>query len=261
MRYVRLLANQAHVSFMLLLQYRADFALSLLLACFWTLSAIVPLLVLYSDRSSVAGWTWGEALVVVGWFNVLKGVQSIVIQPSMNLAAEQIRKGTLDFVLMKPADAQILVSSQRFDFRQLSDVIVGLVILVYALVTLGVVPTPLAVAETAVTLVCATVILYSIWVMVMSLAFVFVKVDNLTFLFQSIYDAARWPGSIFRGGLAIVFTFVLPLTLMTTTPSLAILGRLNAKELLLACGGAALFTLLSRVVWKACIARYTSAGG
>lgn len=261
MRYARLIANQAHVSFMLLLQYRVDFALSLLLACFWTLSAIVPLLVLYSDRSSVAGWSWGEALVVVGWFNVLKGVQSIVIQPSMNQAVEQIRKGTLDFVLMKPADAQILVSSQRFDFRQLSDVIVGLVILVYALVTLRVVPTPLAILETLVSLLCATVILYAIWVMVMSLAFVFVKVDNLTFLFQSIYDAARWPGSIFRGAFAIVFTFVLPLTLMTTTPALAILGRLNAKELLLALGGAALFTLLSRWVWKACIARYTSAGG
>jgi ABC-2 type transport system permease protein len=231
------------------------------LAAFWTLSAIVPLLVLYNDRDSVGGWSWGEALIVVGWFNVLKGVQSIVIQPSMNQAVEQIHKGTLDFVLLKPADAQILASAQRFDFRQLSDVVIGLVILGYALYTLRVVPSPLAVGETVVTLVCAVALLYSIWVMVMSLAFIFVKVDNLTFLFQSIFDAARWPGTIFRGGFAFVFTFVLPLTLMTTTPALALLGRLSGRELLLALAGAALFVLISRWVWTSCVARYTSAGG
>ncbi len=261
MRYARLIATQARVSFLLLLQYRADFVISLFLAAFWTLSAIVPLLVLYSDRDSVGGWSWGEALVVVGWFNVLKGVQSIVIQPSMNQAVEQIHKGTLDFVLLKPADAQILVSAQRFDFRQLSDVVIGCVILGYALATLGVVPSLGAVAQTVVAFASAVALLYSIWVMVMSLAFVFVKVDNLTFLFQSLFDAARWPGSIYRGAFAFVFTFVLPLTLMTTTPALALLGRLAARELLLAVAGAALFILVSRWVWTRSVARYTSAGG
>ena len=261
MRYVRLLANQARVSFLLLVQYRLEAVISLLLAAFWTSSALVPLLVLFGARDSVGGWTWGEALLVVGWFNVLKGVQSIVIQPSMNLAAEQIRKGTLDFVLMKPADAQILVSAQRFDFRQLSDVAVGVLMLIYALAKLHVVPSPLALLATAIAVVCGVAILYSIWVMVMSLAFVFVKVDNLTFLFQSIYDAARWPGTIFRGVFAFVFTFVLPLTLMTTTPALALLGRLRGQELLLSVGGAALFLVISRWVWRTCVARYTSAGG
>lgn len=261
MRYLRLLATQAHVSFLLLAQYRGDFVFSLFLASFWTLSALVPLLVLFSDRTSVGGWSWGEALLVVGWFNVLKGVQSIVIQPSMNQAVEQIRKGTLDFVLMKPADAQILVSFQRFDFRQLSDVIVGTALLGYALATLHVVPSPLAVAATVVSLACAVLVIYAIWVMVMSLAFVFVKVDNLTFLFSSIYDAARWPASIFRGGFAFVFTFVLPLTLMTTYPALALLGRMGARELGIALAGAAFFTLMSRWLWTACVRRYTSAGG
>lgn len=261
MRYAHLLANQARVSFLLLLQYRADFFVSFVLACFWTLSALVPLLVLYSNRASVGGWSWGEALLVVGWFNVLKGIQSIVIQPSMQLGVEQIRKGTLDFVLLKPADSQVLISSQRFDFRQLSDVVVGAAILVYGLVELRTLPSLLALAATGVTLVCAVAVLYSIWVMVMSLAFVFVKVDNLTFLFSSIYDAARWPSTIFRGVFAIIFTFVLPLTLMTTYPALALLGRIHITELALAIGGATIFTWLSRWLWMRQVERYSSAGG
>jgi ABC-2 type transport system permease protein len=260
-RYVRLLANQARLSFVLFLQYRVDFFVSLGLACFWTLSALVPLLVLFRDRASVGGWTWAEALVVVGWFNVLKGVQSTVIQPSMQQAIEQIRKGTLDFVLIKPADSQVLISAQRFSFPQLADVVVGTTILIYAVSQLAVLPSPLAVLTTLVALVCAACILYSIWIMVMSLAFVFVKVDNLTFLFSSIYDAARFPATIYRGGFAFVFTFVMPLALMTTYPAMALLGKLALAQLAGAIGAAAAFVLVSRAVWRMSVARYTSAGG
>jgi len=41
---------------------------------------------------------------------------------------------------------------------------------------------------------CAAVlVLYSIAILVVSIAFVAVRVDNLLYLFQSIFDVARWP--------------------------------------------------------------------
>lgn len=261
MRYLRLLATQMRASLLLTVQYRADFFLEIGLALFGTASALVPLVVLFSRRSSVAGWSWAEALVVVAWFNVLKGLLSSVIQPSLQLVVEHIRKGTLDFVLLKPADAQFLVSTARFDFRELADSIAGLAILAYALVELGRVPTLGSVLATLALLACATVILYAIWTMVVSLAFVFVKVDNLSYLFLSIYDAARWPASVFRGIFAVLFTFVLPLALMTTFPALAILGRLEPARVVVAAGVAAAFAVVSRLVWIQSIRRYTSAGG
>jgi ABC-2 type transport system permease protein len=88
-----------------------------------------------------------------------------------------------------------------------------------------------------------------------------VKVDNLIYLFISVYDAARWPASIFRGALAFVFTFVVPLAVMTTFPALALLGKLTVLQAAGALSGAAIFTLGARVVWLRSIAHYTSAGG
>ena len=52
----------------------------------------------------------------------------------------------------------------------------------------------------------------------MSAAFYVVKIDNLTNLFNSIFDAARWPVQVFRGVLRWIFTFLIPLALMTTLP-------------------------------------------
>jgi len=58
-----------------------------------------------------------------------------------------------------------------------------------------------------------------------------------------------------------VFTFVIPLAVMTTYPALALLGRLEPTRVVAALGGAALFAGISRFAWTRAIGHYTSAGG
>ena len=74
-----------------------------------------------------------------------------------------------------------------------------------------------------------------------------------------IFDVARWPSNVFRGVLAILFTYVLPLALMTTYPALALLGRLRVTTGLGALAGTLVFAAFARVVWSLSIRRYTSA--
>lgn len=260
-RYLKLLGVRIRTSLLVAMQYRTDFFFNGFMALFWTVSAVAPLMVLFSQRESVGGWTWPQALVVVAWFTLLKGVLNGAIQPSMQAVVEQVRKGTLDFILLKPVDAQFLVSTAQFELWRSMDVCSGLVLLGYALSQLGHEPTLGEVGAAVSILLCAVVILYSIWIAVVSLAFRFVKVDNLNYLFLSLYDAARWPSSVFRGAFAFVFTFILPLAVLTTYPALAITGRLQGHEIYLAAGLAMTFLTLSRLSWKRSIAHYTSAGG
>ena len=260
-RYLRLLVVQLRASALLALQYRLDFVIDGAMSLFWTGTALVPLMVLYQQRTSVAGWTWPEALIVVAWFTCLRGVLDGAIRPALGNVVEHIRKGTLDFILLKPADAQFLVSTSRFEFFRFVNVAGGLVLLVFSLRALHHTPSPWAVASTLLLLAGATVILYSIWILVVCLAFVVVKVDNLSYLFASVYDAARWPASVFRGGVAFLFTFVIPLTVMTTFPALAILDRLGGASVAWALGGAVGACVVARFTWLRAIAHYTSAGG
>lgn len=261
MRYARLFAVQLRASVLLTLQYRLDFFVSAVMSLFWMATALVPLLVLFQQRESVAGWTWPEALIVVAWFSILKGVLEGGVEPALERLVEHIRKGTLDFVLLKPADAQFLVSTARFEIWKIGDILGGFLILGWALLELGHLPSLGAIVATGLLLVGAVVILYSLWILVVSLAFVVVKIDNLSYLFSSIFDAARWPSSVFRGPLSFLFTFVIPLAVMTTYPALAILERLEAERVAFALAGAILFALIARLIWTRAIGRYTSAGG
>ena len=93
LRYPRLLALQLRVSLTTAMQYRADFFVEGLMSVYWLGWNLLPLFILYGDRTSVAGWDFPSALVVIGWFVVLRGILEGAINPSLVDIVERIRTG------------------------------------------------------------------------------------------------------------------------------------------------------------------------
>lgn len=258
-RYLRLLWVQARASMMVAMQYRADFVVQGAMSVYWLGFNLIPLLILYGQRDSVAGWDFGSALVVIGWFTVLRGILEGGINPSLVDVVERVRTGEFDFVLLKPADAQFLVSTARFAPWKLVDISGGIVVVSIAFAKLDKVPSPQHVALALAMLLCGAVVLYSLWILVISASFYVIRIDNLSYLFMSLFDAARWPVHVFRGIWRFLFTFVIPLALMTTYPAMAILGWLDVQTVLLSLLGSLVFAALARALWKGAIGSYTSA--
>jgi ABC-2 type transport system permease protein len=258
-RYFRLLGVQLRTSFVLAAQYRWDFLLQGAVSLSWIALGIVPLYVALHARPPAFGWSYEEALVVVGWFTLLKAVLDGAVTPSLNTVVEHIRKGTLDFVLLKPADAQFLVSTAKFEPWRVVDLAGGAAIVAWAFRSMGTAPRPAHVGVSALLLLAALAVLYSIWILVVAAAFWVVRLDNLSYLLNSVIDFARWPVHVFKGPLRFLFTFVIPLALMTTYPAEALLGRLALKTTVFAILGSVAFALLGRFVWIRAIGAYTSA--
>lgn len=258
-RYLALLAQQLRLSFALAMQYRLDFVLKGVMAVFWVGITLLPLAAVFTHRQTVAGWTHAEALVLLGWFLLLKALLDGGVTPSLGAVVEGVRTGALDFVLLKPADAQFLVSTARFEPWRAVDALAGLAVIVYAFTQLGHAPPAAGLAVAAVLLVVAVALLYSVWILVVAASFWVVKVDNLSYLLNSLFDVGRWPVSFLPRALRLTFTFVFPLALMVTYPAEALLGRLHTRTAALAVLGGVAFTWLARLVWTRAIRSYTSA--
>jgi ABC-2 type transport system permease protein len=258
-RYVLLFWVSLRASLATAMQYRVDFVIDGLLSLWGITWTFLPLWVLFRKRAEVAGWSFPEALVVLGWFTLLRGLLDGAINPSLTTIVEAIRTGKLDFTLIKPADAQFLVSTAKFEPWKAVDGLVALAVVSWAFHELGRAPDPGSVAVAATLLLVAGITMYSIWILVVCAAFFVVRLDNLSYLFNSIFDAARWPLQVFRGAWRLLFTFVIPLGLMTTYPAMAILGRLEARTAIFAIGGALVFATIARFAWTRAIGRYTSA--
>jgi ABC-2 type transport system permease protein len=259
MRYLRLFALQLRLSLAVGLQYRWNFAVDGFVSVLWTALGIVPLYVALHDRPAIAGWSFDRALVVVGYFTLLRGILDGAVNPSLYAVVDQIRQGTLDFVLLKPADAQFLVSTARFEPWKGLDVLAALGVLGWAFRLLGRSPSAAGAMLSVGLLLCAVAVLYSLWILVISAAFWVVRLDNLAFFFGAIFDFARWPVGLFKGAWRVLFTFVIPLGLMTTYPAEALLGALDLRTAGFAALGTIAFAAVARLTWTRAIGRYTSA--
>src|SRR3989442_14702578 len=100
-------------------------------------------------------------LLVLGWFGALKGVLEGAVSPSLTAVIEHVRKGTLDFILLKPADAQLLVSVAKLEPRRIVDLVGAGFIFAYAVGQLGRAPTPGEALAAGAMVVGARLVLYS----------------------------------------------------------------------------------------------------
>jgi ABC-2 type transport system permease protein len=259
MRYVRLLGVQLRISAAAGMAYRADFLLEGVMAIAWMALTLLPLFVLYQGREAVAGWDAPSAMVVIAYFLAVRAVLEGVVSPSFVDLVERIRSGAFDYVLLKPVDAQAIVSASRFEPWKIFDLLGAIGLLIYAFTRLGHAPAISELALGAVLFFAGVLAMYSLWILCAAASFWVVRLDNLTYLLGAIFDTARWPVQVFRGLWRFVFTFVIPVAVMTTFPAMAMLGRLDAQTALATIGGALGLLVVSRLVWRTAIRSYTSA--
>jgi ABC-2 type transport system permease protein len=259
MNYLRLLGVFFRVSVMGELAYRINFLVQLFQSLLELATSLAGLAVIFSYTNILGGWQPDEVLALVGVYFLVGGIIGLVIQPSMTQFIESVRDGTLDFTLTKPEDAQLLISVQRVEIWELIDIVLGFVVLGTALLRLGEkVGAWQAVAFVGM-LMAGGVILYSFWIILATLSFWFVRVENILEIFRSMYEAGRWPISLYPGWLRFALTFIVPVAFATTVPAEALTGRLSGETLAGAVALAIALFAVSRIFWRVGLRRYSGA--
>ncbi len=259
MNMLRLLAIFFRLGAMNDLQYRANFWIQLVRTAMNLGFALFAVYIVFAQTDHLNGWTSPELVVLMGVWTLMGGLLGVVVQPSMEQLIEDVRQGTLDFTLTKPEDAQLLVSVSQVRVWRLVDVLVGPLVMGAALAYMGKVAGLREVAAFVVALVAGSAILYSFWLMLSTVAFWFVRIENILMIFHSMYDAARWPVTIYPGWLQALLTFVVPVAFAVTVPAEALVGRLSPAWLVGTVVLAGVLLLVSRLFWNIGVRHYSGA--
>jgi ABC-2 type transport system permease protein len=241
------------------LQYRANFWLQLLQSGIQLGTGLAVLGLIFSQTPALNGWTQPELLAVMGVHTLMGGVIGSLIQPSMERLRQDIREGTFDFVLTKPEDIQVLSSVREIRIWQAVDVIVGLVVLAFALAQLQSAIGPAEALAFAVALVLGGLMIYSFWLVVTTVAFWIVRIDEIAELFQGLYQSGRWPVTIYPGWLRASLTFLVPIAFAVTVPAQALTGRLTLDTLALAAVFGIVILVVSRAFFRFGLRHYSGA--
>ena len=259
MRYLRLLGLFIKASLLIELEYRANFVARLMLGLFWVGVTILSATVFFTHTDNIGGWSFNEALVIAGLFTLMGGVIQTLLQPNVQRIIEMVRVGTLDFVLTKPVNSQFLASLRYSQVFSIVDILSGAAIIIIAMGRMSYVPSTTALLAFALMFSMAVLIVYSILMVMATLSFWFVKVGNLTELFNSVYDTGRFPVTTFQGILRIALTVVIPIAFITTYPAEAVLNRLDANALVGAVVMGIVMFGFSAWFWRFAVSRYSSA--
>lgn len=255
---LRVVSGLLRASLVTSMQYRLDFVLDSIGGLLRTLAALGPIVLLFSVSDGVLGWTTADIAMVMGLYLVLHAFLASLIEPNLGAIVEAIRTGTLDFILLKPADAQLLTGVRQIKIAPLVDLPVGIALLGYG-AWLSPPASPLDIAVAGLLAISGFFAIYGLWLLAICTSFFFVKVDNLRFLLWAAVDAGRWPLPVFARWIQWVLIVLVPIGVVTTFPVQALNGDWDGWLVGVGVAVGLAFLVGSRLAWLASLARYTSA--
>lgn len=256
-RYLRVLRLFWSTSLAAEMEYRVNFVLSALSSVGNLIGSLFSLFLFYRTGYTFQGWSWEEALIVMGIFTLLQGFSNTFLAPNLNRIVRHVQEGTLDFVLLKPISSQFWLSARSISPWELPDLLFGFLLVGYAGVRLD-----LSIKNyllSIVPLFFGFLILYSLWFMLGATSIWFVKIYNITEVLRGLLEAGRYPMVAYPAAYRFFFSFIVPVAFLTTVPAEVMLGRGEIGWVMGAGLLAVVMLFVSVGFWRFALRFYTSA--
>ncbi len=261
MRFVRLIGYFLRSSAQQEMAYRTNFLISLLHSLLNLATGVLGLLVLFGQVRNVQGWSFASALALLGVYLLLNALRELVIGPSLEALAGlggEVWTGRFDFTLLRPVDTQFLVSLRYWRLFKLIDLALAVGVISAAWIQLGRSLSFLQALSFISAMLASLAIFYAILLIFAGLVF-WSPGFLFTWVFDALYQMARYPVGLYPGWLRLVLTWVVPVGMMTTIPAQALAGSLPASGLAASLAFALGAVLAGSLVFRKGLQRYASA--
>lgn len=240
--------------------FKGNFLLWIIVELLWFGLQLTFIGVIYLHTETIGTWTKWQVVLLVGASQFIQQVyQAFFLINCANLS-ELIRTGKLDFLLMLPVNTRFVVSLRQVDLGGFVNAVSAVAVMGYALRQLQLVPSFSQIILFL--LLCAVGILvhYSLMFMLATISFWTVRAQGIVYGYYNLFQIARMPDEAFRGLFKAVFTFALPMLLVSNVPVRVLIGTLSDYRLLLLLLGMVVVCAVgSEWVWRHSVRRYTSA--
>jgi ABC-2 type transport system permease protein len=259
MHALKLIATFLKINIQMSLAYRADMLFNILLNLMWMGWELLSLSIIFSNTESLGGWGLGELIALLGVFRLVNTLMMAIVWPNTEKFNTSVRDGSLDYTLLQPANSMFLITLARITVWRVWDLVLAFGLIAAGIRLAGDIVTPAGVAAFVALTVAGTIVIYSLWIVLIAFTFWFTKFDNNVTIMQALLDAGRYPVNVYPVWLRIIVTYVIPIAVATTVPLQALRGELSPAQILMFLGiGLGSFLLASRV-WRAGVKRYSGA--
>ncbi len=243
------------------LGFKTNFILWIFVEMLWFALQLCFIAVLYQHTGRIGTWTKWQVVLLMGASHFIQQIFTAFFLSNCVQLSEHVRTGRLDFLLLLPVNTRFLLSLRQVDLGAFVNAGSALAVMVYALRQLHLFPTLAQLAAFGVLCAAGILIHYSLMFLLSSVSFWTVRAGGIIWGYYNLFNIARLPDGAFQAGaFKAVFTFVVPMLLVSNVPVKVLLRKLDSlwEAALLAalCG---LCFVISEWGWRASVRHYTSA--
>jgi ABC-2 type transport system permease protein len=240
--------------------FKTNFLLWIVVETLWFGLQLGFIGVLYLHTDHIGSWTKWQVVLLIGASHFIQQIfQAFFLINCANLS-ELVRTGKLDFLLLLPVNTRFIISLRQVDLGAFLNAASALVVMAYAAHRLHYLPNATELLGFFALCVVGITIHYSLMFLLASISFWTVRAQGIVWGYYNLFQIARMPDEAFSGIFRAVFTFALPMLLVSNVPVRLLTDKLSSPgpALLLLVMSIGCFTI-SEWGWRVSVRRYTSA--
>ena len=242
------------------MSFKGNFILWIVVELLWFGLQLCFVTVVYSQTDSVGSWSKYQMVLLVGASNFIQQIYQAFFLTNCTGLSELVRTGKMDFLLALPVNTRFIVSTRQVDLGAFVNALFAICVMLFAAHKLELHPTFWQLAAFSLLCVVGIFIHYSLMFMLAAISFWTVRAQGIVWGYYNLFNIARMPDEAFKGVFKAVFTFALPVLLVSNVPVRVLSDRLESWHswmLLLLIGAA--WALISEWFWRLSLRRYASA--
>ena len=259
MHTLKVLSALFKINLQMALAYRMDTIVNILLSLLGLGMELLALSIIFSNTATLGGWGLGELVALLGVFYLVNALMQILIWPNTENFNTRVRDGTLDYIFLQPANSMFMITFSRMVIWRAWDLLLGTALILIGTHLSGTQPQAFNLGSFLMLAVTGSLILYSLWIVMIAATFWFVKFDNNVTILQALLDAGRYPATVYPFWLRLIVTFLVPIAVATTVPMQALRGDLTPGQVFLYLGVGVASFLVAIQIWKAGVRKYSGA--
>ena len=242
------------------MSFKSNFILWIVVELLWFAMQLCFIGVLYLHTNSIGTWSQWQVVLLVGASSFIQQTYQAFFLVNCTNLSELVRTGKMDFLLLLPVNTRFVVSLRQVDLGAFVNAAFAVLVMAYAAGKLDLHPTALQFFGFLALCAVGILIHYSLMFMLAAISFWTVRAQGIVWGYYNLFNIARLPDDAFRGVFKVVFTFVLPVLLVSNVPVRVLADKLQSPVLWLCLLGMGFVcAAASEWFWRVSVRRYTSA--
>lgn len=259
MRYLKLYSYFLRFSFSKAMEFRVDFFFRIIMDINFYLIQFLFFKIIYLHTPLLAGWGIEQMTIFIAGYIFIDALNMTVFSTNAWYFPIYINRGDLDYYLTKPVSSLFFLSFKEFAANSFVNLLISIYLLFWAISNYSTELSALKITVYLFLLLNGTLLYFLLQLLFLLSVFWTQSPRGFGDVFFSVAHTLERPDRIFKGVTRILFTYILPFSLMASYPAKFLLEDISLEVILTIT--AVTFSLFAVVifVWRRGLKNYSSA--